>query len=278
MRLTLTRDAGEFVARVERFLAARIEHNILATVAQNAAEHEYQGLFAYAVDHADAVVYTALRTPPWRLLTSELPAAEDAETLIAEWLAQDPTVPGASGPPASARAISRAWSEATGRPVQLSRSEAMHVLSEVRDPPHPAVGTLRQPTAGERELVISWLRAFNDEVRDGIGEPEQMLSDRAKKGGVFLWDDGRPVSLVGCSPAVNRVARVAPVYTPPELRGRGYAGTAVATLSRQLLAHDADRCMLFTDLANPTANKIYAEVGYERFADWEEHDFLEPPG
>lgn len=31
--------------------------------------------------------------------------------------------------------------------------------------------------------------------------------------------------------------------------------------------------MLYTDLANPTANKIYAEVGYERFAEWEEHFF-----
>ena len=31
--------------------------------------------------------------------------------------------------------------------------------------------------------------------------------------------------------------------------------------------------MLYTDLANPTANKIYAEVGYRRFGDWEEHAF-----
>jgi len=28
--------------------------------------------------------------------------------------------------------------------------------------------------------------------------------------------------------------------------------------------------MLFTDLANPTSNKIYAEVGYRRTGDWEE--------
>ena len=28
--------------------------------------------------------------------------------------------------------------------------------------------------------------------------------------------------------------------------------------------------MLFTDLDNPTSNKIYAEVGYRRTDDWEE--------
>ena len=32
--------------------------------------------------------------------------------------------------------------------------------------------------------------------------------------------------------------------------------------------------MLFTDLANPTSNKIYAEVGYRRIAGWEEHVFM----
>jgi predicted GNAT family acetyltransferase len=34
--------------------------------------------------------------------------------------------------------------------------------------------------------------------------------------------------------------------------------------------------MLFTDLENPTSNKIYAEVGYRRIADWEEHAFQVP--
>ena len=31
--------------------------------------------------------------------------------------------------------------------------------------------------------------------------------------------------------------------------------------------------MLFTDLANPTSNKIYAEVGYRRVGAWEQHAF-----
>ncbi len=274
MRLKLTRDAGELIERAGPFLGARLERNILATVAGNAAQHGYQGLFAFGIDDGDHVAYVALRTPPWPLLTSELPSPADADLLVAEWLAHDADATGVSGPPGTARAISAAWTKATGRRTHLARSEAIHTLSEVRDPPRPAAGTLRAPAAEERTLIISWLRAFNDEVRDGIGEPEQLLSDRATGGGVFVWDDGgQAVCLVGCSPAVNGVARVAPVYTPPELRGRGYAGTAVAALSRRLLDRGAHHCMLYTDLANPTSNRIYAEVGYVRFADWEEHVF-----
>jgi predicted GNAT family acetyltransferase len=79
--------------------------------------------------------------------------------------------------------------------------------------------------------------------------------------------------MVGVNLAVAGVVRVGPVYTPPQLRRRGYAGSAVAAVSRRALAAGAARCMLFTDLANPTSNKIYAEVGYRRIADWEEYAF-----
>jgi predicted GNAT family acetyltransferase len=66
------------------------------------------------------------------------------------------------------------------------------------------------------------------------------------------------------------VPRIGPVYTPPEHRNRGYASSVVAALSRRLFDEGAREVVLFTDLANPTSNKIYADVGYRRVADWEQ--------
>ena len=86
-----------------------------------------------------------------------------------------------------------------------------------------------------------------------------------------------PVSMVGLNPAVAGVVRIGPVYTPVDARRRGYASSAVAAVSRQALDAGAHTCMLFTDLANPTSNKIYADVGYRRFGEWEETEFT-PPG
>ena len=54
------------------------------------------------------------------------------------------------------------------------------------------------------------------------------------------------------------------MYTPPELRGRGYATALVAQLSSQLLAEGRRFCFLYTDLANPTSNAIYERIGYVR--------------
>lgn len=89
-----------------------------------------------------------------------------------------------------------------------------------------------------------------------------------------MWEDGEPVCTLALSPDVAGTVRVGPVYTPPAQRRRGYASSAVAEASRRALAAGARQCMLFTDLANPTSNKIYASVGYSRFGDWEEHALL----
>jgi predicted GNAT family acetyltransferase len=88
---------------------------------------------------------------------------------------------------------------------------------------------------------------------------------------LLVWDDGGAVSLVSLSPLIAGVRRIGPVYTPPAGRRHGYASSAVAAAARLALAQGAERCALFTDLANPTSNRIYADVGFRRLADFEEH-------
>ena len=176
-----------------------------------------------------------------------------------------------SGVPGTARAIAAAWAQRTGGTTRCKMSEAMHVLEEVRDPPRPAPGTLRLPRADERDLLVAWMEAFVAEA-GLIGAPQAgpMVDARLRRDALLVWDDGQPVSMIGLTPRVAGVVRIGPVYTPPPQRRRGYAGSAVAAGSRRALAEGAERCMLFTDLANPTSNKIYAEVGYRRIGDWEE--------
>jgi predicted GNAT family acetyltransferase len=47
----------------------------------------------------------------------------------------------------------------------------------------------------------------------------------------------------------------------------------VAALSQAILDSGADFCVLFTDLANPTSNHIYQEVGYRPLCDFVEYNF-----
>lgn len=55
---------------------------------------------------------------------------------------------------------------------------------------------------------------------------------------------------------------MAPVYTPPRLRGRGYGGAVTAAASRAALNAGAEQVLLYTDLTNPTTNALYQPLGY----------------
>jgi predicted GNAT family acetyltransferase len=66
---------------------------------------------------------------------------------------------------------------------------------------------------------------------------------------------------------------VSPVYTPSDLRGRGYAGAVTAAVSRAALDAGAGEVLLFTDLANPTSNALYQRIGYVPVSDRVSLDF-----
>jgi predicted GNAT family acetyltransferase len=61
--------------------------------------------------------------------------------------------------------------------------------------------------------------------------------------------------------------RIGPVYTPPDERRRGYGSALTAALTQQLLDGGRRFCFLFTDLANPTSNRIYQQIGYRAVSD-----------
>jgi predicted GNAT family acetyltransferase len=71
------------------------------------------------------------------------------------------------------------------------------------------------------------------------------------------------VSFAGVSGPTPHGIRIGPVYTPPEHRRQGYAGNLVAAASAAQLAAGRAFCFLFTDLANPTSNHVYQQIGYE---------------
>ncbi len=149
--------------------------------------------------------------------------------------------------------------------------------------PRPVAGALRVATSADLELVTRWFGAFHADAdeqagRGGVGGDHEAtpalsddeVSDRVAESLVWLWEvAGEVVHLSGWSRPAFGVVRVGPVYTPREQRGRGYASAAVGELSSRILAAGHQAC-LFTDQANPTSNKIYEALGYERVVDMAE--------
>lgn len=131
-------------------------------------------------------------------------------------------------------------------------------------------GRARIAGPADRELLIRWFEEFK-EITSGVGQEAGNWADgRISYGGVTLWEthDGIPLAMAGVTPETAGQVRIAPVYTPADLRGRGYAGAATAEVSRAAREAGASEILLFTDLDNPTSNGLYRRIGYRPVADF----------
>src|SRR4029077_6586526 len=92
-------------------------------------------------------------------------------------------------------------------------------------------------TETDSDLVARWFEAFAREVGDPPGQDHsRAAAARLAYGGITVWEvGGVPVSVAGQTRAVAGMVRLGPVYTPPELRGHGYAGAATAVVSQAAL-------------------------------------------
>lgn len=218
----------------------------------------------FSVHDGVALVGAALRTPPWKLLVAPVPTA--AMPALAG--AVPAGVPSVLGTKEGTEAFAEAYAARHGLRWHADRAQGVYRLTTLVEPPHPAPGTLRAADADtEPDLIHGWIAAFAAEIRLPVTTRERDLA-AAREGRVFFWEvDGEAVCLVGVGGQTPNGARVGPVYTPPEHRGRGYASAATAAITRRLLDQGRTYTFLYTDLDNPTSNKIYRALGYEQVAD-----------
>jgi uncharacterized protein len=267
---------AEFAARVLPWLERDpvVDNTIYTVIAARAAEPARasdDGRWMRVLDGAD-LVGVATVTPPRNALLSDMPVA--AAAALAEHLAAAP-IPGVTGPAAVADVFAERYVAITGRRRSPGLDMELFRLDALVEP-RPAGGHLREANTGDRDLLVDWFTAFAVDVapHHTPGGEEEFVDSRLASGGLlWLWEDGEPVSLVGTARPAAGVVRVAPVYTPPACRGRGYASSAVASMCRGAFERGAGALILYTDLANPVSNRIYQRLGFRRVGDAREWVF-----
>ncbi|MEO5632804.1 GNAT family N-acetyltransferase [Gaiella sp.] len=273
--------AEGFLARAGPFLSAHEpEHNLplglLGRLLDEPRLYGFDPAFVIAED-AGSVVGCLLRTPPYGVILSRFESLEAVDRVADAVLDMHPGLPGAVGPADVVGRFASAWSELTGVRAHLKVRQRVHAASAVYETAR-APGTMREAGPDDVPTVLDWLDGFAEEA---LGEaPHREEAEAAYRrreadpdGAWLLWDDNGPVSLAGYGNPTPTGTRVGPVYTPPEHRGHGYATSLVADLTVERLATGLAFCFLFTDLANPTSNAIYARIGYEAVADWDQWEF-----
>jgi RimJ/RimL family protein N-acetyltransferase len=275
MAWQLTEDLETFLTTAGGFLRARPAANTIMLTAVEllrakgaTAYGDAIPLFGWQADPDGTVAAAFLHTPPYPVVLTDMTDAAAAElaVLLAGRAHQAPGVNATLGPGA---AFAAAWQERTGQPARTGMRMRLYVLGTLLPPDPPPPGQARTAEAADRDLMLAWLDAFQDEAQPpGPNESERVVSDRIGWG-LVLWEhEGRPVSMAGRHRAAAGQARVGPVYTPPGLRGRGFGGAATAAVTQAALDAGAEAVVLFTDLDNPASNTLYQRLGYRPVSDW----------
>jgi GNAT superfamily N-acetyltransferase len=289
-----TGDVAEFLAATGEYLEReRARNTVILTVSEqlrlNPARYSPPAggdagtvlargpLLGWWTDRAGAAAGAFLHTPPHPLLLTAVPAAVAADLAVA--LAGRP-LGGVNGYAEAAEAFAATWRAATvGRRATQERRLRLYRLGELAWPDPAPDGAPRVAADADAPLLTDWFVAFAEEVHDSDAREDQAVAVREKlsHGGVLVWEaGGRPVSVAGVTRQVAGMIRVGPVYTPPELRGHGYASAVTAAVSRRAREAGAAEVLLYTDLANATSNSVYQRIGYRAVEDRVVLAFSEP--
>lgn len=161
---------------------------------------------------------------------------------------------------------------------KLDEVEALHVLvlADLQIPDALVRGDVACRRAGvtEKPLLAAWRRAYSVETlgaRDGddlAAKAAREIDQLVAASRVWVLEHaGETVAMTAFNAAIPGMAQVGGVYTPPALRGRGYARAVVA--GSLVDARDRDgieRAILFT--ASPAAARAYDAIGFRRIGDY----------
>ena len=272
--------------RVERFPDARTFLDACEVYLMRA---EIENALFIGLSHALRQAPEPPRTPPylaavfdgedllccaWCTLPEKLGSSRTERTDALDLLARDageacPAVHEVLGPEPTVSELAARMARHRGTQSKQRMAQRLHALTRVNELQGLPVGQLRVAAESDLDLGAAWVGAFLTEIGEPSPGPirEQALH-RIRSRGLYLWEqEGRVVSMAARTGKTPHGVRVSFVYTPPELRGAGYATACVAATSRLLLEQGNDFVCLYTDLSNPTSNAIYRRIGYEPVCD-----------
>lgn len=219
--------------------------------------------YLVVVESDRAVIATAIRTPPRKLILSQATDHQAIELIARDLAGKSHSLPGVIAPKSEAQTFVNIWQGLAGQSCELDFAMRVHQLERLQ-PITDATGKLRLAEESDRNLLTDWIQAFEQEAL-GDKEPKSdsnLWFDRhLKNNSLFVWQDDAIVSMAAYGGATPNGIRINAVYTPLEYRGKGYATACVAKISQQLLER-YKYCFLFTNLANPVSNHIYRKIGY----------------
>ncbi|MFD2211226.1 GNAT family N-acetyltransferase [Virgibacillus halophilus] len=274
MKFKVYDHAYEFERKIEQILLEKEDvYSLFLGVLQAIKAGKYENPFTATIEEDGKVLALFQMTPPQPLnliFVDETRLEELIDFFIKSMIELEIDVHSIISSKPWAYKVASMWETKTGMPHHLLMKQGVYRLNKVNETLEHSPGAWRYAQESDSPLIEKWFNLFERDAGMPISPIEHVqkrvalfLKDRE----IFLWEDkGKIVSMMKKSRPTKNGVTVSLVFTPKEERKKGYARTLVASISRELLK-DYAFCVLYTDMMNPTSNKIYREIGYEKIAD-----------
>ena len=263
MKFTVYTSAADFNKDVLEVLNRHeIQNNIIY---KNIGDDK---LMATVKDDDENVILTVTRTTPHPMVMYETDNIrnDEAVAFFARSLVErDIDVDFIMTEKELAKSFCEHYGKLTGKDYYNNESLVLYVLEKLNDIA-PVCGELRQANADDMFYLPYWLADFVPACNLGeynLTGAIEGANKNIEKGNSFVWVDKYPVSLATNTRNTSDCAVISQVYTPPNLRGKGYSTACVWNLSKNLLDDGFKYCALYADCANPASNKVYQKIGYK---------------
>ena len=246
MNVTRYETAEAFLQVAQPLLmTAEAENNLLLGVAQGIARNPAAAANPYlaTVGNETGVLACAVHIAPFKLVITRA-SREPIAALARDVFEAVPQLDGVTGPSRSADDFSLAWSKLSGVEPVLAMRLRIHETRKVVDSGLPsAPGHFRPAAPADLNLLATWTEVFVSEAR--IAEPvdaSRVVEDAIRRGRLHVWENAGPVSMAAWTGKTPSGVRINFVYTPRELRGKGYGTACVKALTKQQL--ERGQCLL----------------------------------
>lgn len=274
MKLTVFTQAKEFEAKAKPFLMENEDvYSLFYGVLQGIKAGRYENPFMAMIEVNDHIVALFQMTPPHplNLIIIDESKMDDILMLASHELSERKLpIQSAVGLKSVVNAFSEKWQKTSKCKARLLMDQGLYRLDKVDQSLERSPGSWRYARRDEAPFLATWYKAFESDTglkNSPLAEIKKKVNQFLEDEEVFFWEDkGKVVSMMKKARPSERGVTVSFVYTPQEERKKGYATTMVAAGSEELLK-TYDFCVLYTDMMNPTSNKIYQEIGYQKIAD-----------
>ena len=264
-------DAMAFAEQVEALLYKREdEYSLFIGILEQIKKGRYEEYYLGIAKTGGEIAAVCLMTPPHPLQLITFNGHAGLEKNIAEKLMDSGIwVDSIIGDRQTADAFVRAWSAKKGTVPKEVMNQGLYRADSVNRKLAKSPGAWRVASSKDMPLLEEWMLLFERETGIAASTPAEAarkIDEFLERKEVFVWEDrGEVVSCMKKARPSKHGITVSFVFTPDKYRRRGYARTLVAEVTEELL-EEYDFVMLYTDIFNPTSNKIYREIGYEQIA------------